>query len=75
MTADKKKSLAQFPIPFAKQVELFDLALDNNINFLRVRIREGQRFTVLDLEPFSAKLWGETMVKWAKDYSVDVSEK
>jgi hypothetical protein len=33
---------------------------------LRVRIREGKRFTVFDIDPASARAWGETMLAWAE---------
>lgn len=33
---------------------------------LRVRIREGKRFTVLDIDPASARSWGEAMMAWAE---------
>ncbi|MFZ5558877.1 MAG: DUF6967 family protein [Pseudomonadota bacterium] len=35
------------------------------MSLVRVRIREGRRFTVFDLDPESARRWGEAMVEWA----------
>lgn len=32
---------------------------------LRVRIREGKRFTIIDIDPLTAKNWGEAMRRWA----------
>jgi len=32
---------------------------------MRVRIREGRRFTVFDIDPASARAWGEAMLAWA----------
>ena len=32
---------------------------------LRVRIREGKRFTVFDIDPETAQQWGEAMAAWA----------
>ncbi len=32
---------------------------------LRVRIREGKRFTIIDIDPLTARNWGEAMQRWA----------
>lgn len=69
MVTLKTKPIAQFSTPFAKQVEILEVSLENNVTLLRVRIREGKRFTILDLDPVSAKLWAETMSSWANNYS------
>ena len=37
------------------------------ISLLRIRLREGRRFTVIDIDPVSARQWGEAMVGWARD--------
>jgi len=33
---------------------------------LRVRIREGRRFTIIDIDPLTAKNWGGAMLRWAR---------
>ena len=38
------------------------------ISLLRVRLREGRRFTVIDIDPVSAQQWGEAMVGWARSH-------
>jgi hypothetical protein len=35
------------------------------LSLLRVRIREGKRFTVFDIDPESARRWAEAMAQWA----------
>ncbi len=35
------------------------------MHLLRVRIREGKRFTIIDIDPLTAKNWGEAMQRWA----------
>ncbi|HTT12397.1 MAG TPA: hypothetical protein VMG60_16035 [Burkholderiaceae bacterium] len=35
------------------------------ISLLRVRIREGRRFTVFDIDAATAAAWGEAMRQWA----------
>jgi hypothetical protein len=36
------------------------------MNLLRTRIREKSRFTVFDIDPQTAELWGQALLKWAK---------
>ena len=69
MINGETESLAKFATPFAKEVELLDVALDNDVNLLRVRIREGRRFTILDLDPVTANKWGKLLVDWASEKS------
>ena len=69
MTQTKSKLIAKLPLPFAKELQLFDINLENGGNLFRVRIREGSRFTILDLDPETAKIWGSLMTDWASDPS------
>jgi hypothetical protein len=36
------------------------------ISLLRLRIREGRRFTGFDIDSVSAREWGEAMLRWAQ---------
>ena len=66
MTISKTKHIKKLTAPFAKQVEIMEVLLEHDITFLRIRIKEGSRFTILDLDPVSALEWGESLVGWAK---------
>lgn len=35
------------------------------MSMLRIRIREGKRFTIFDVDPVAARQWGAAMLKWA----------
>jgi hypothetical protein len=35
------------------------------MSLLRVRIREGKRFTIFDIDPATATQWAATMQQWA----------
>ena len=60
--------LERFVVPLGGQsVELQEIIhAEGGMAMLRVRIREGKRFTVFDLDPESARRWGETMTSWAQ---------
>lgn len=36
------------------------------MSLLRTRIREKSRFTVFEVDPETARRWGEALVRWAK---------
>ncbi len=59
--------LDKFKLPLGGQdVELQQIDhVEGGMSLLRIRIRESKRFTVFDVDPISAKLWGEAMIKWA----------
>jgi hypothetical protein len=35
------------------------------MSLLRTRIREGSRFTVFDIDPITAREWGQALLAWA----------
>jgi hypothetical protein len=36
------------------------------MSLLRVRIREGRRFTVFDIDAHTAAAWGDAMLQWSR---------
>ncbi len=61
-------SLEKFTIPIGGQViELQQLDHDaGGMSLLRTRIRERSRFTVFEIDPQSARIWGEALLSWAQ---------
>jgi len=61
-------SLDKFVLPIGKQaIELQQIEYEaGGMALLRVRIREGSRFTVFDVDPGSAERWGRAMIAWAE---------
>lgn len=60
-------SLDKFVLPIGKQtIELQQIVYESGgMPLMRVRIREGSRFTVFDIDPGSAEHWGRAMSGWA----------
>ena len=59
--------LDNFKIPLGGQdvdLQQIDHA-EGGMSLMRIRIREAKRFTIFDVDPVTAKRWGETMIKWA----------
>jgi hypothetical protein len=60
--------LEKLTIPMGGQViELQQLDYEaGGMSLLRTRIREKSRFTVFEIDPESARLWGEALLRWAQ---------
>lgn len=59
--------LEQFSAPYGREIILEDVVHESGMRMLRMRIREGSRFTILDLDPETASRWGAAMSAWAKN--------
>ena len=58
----------KFVLPIGRQeIELQRIVYESGgMPQLRLRIREGKRFTVIDVDPDSAAHWGQAMLDWAE---------
>jgi hypothetical protein len=60
-------SLARLHAPLGGQeIELQQIDFDGGgMSLLRTRIREKSRFTVFDIDPVTARAWGQALLDWA----------
>jgi hypothetical protein len=66
MTIDSTTTtLDKFIAPYGREVTLENVDYENETRVLRIRIREHNRFTVMDINPETASRWGEAMLAWA----------
>lgn len=52
--------------PYRREVLLQNVLHESGMTLLRVRIREGHRFTILDIDAATAEAWAGTMLEWAR---------
>jgi len=57
--------LDKFTAPYGKELTLENVAYENGMRVLRIHIREGNRFTVMDIDDNIASNWGAAMTNWA----------
>jgi len=57
--------LGKFIAPYGKEVTLENVDYENGMRVLRIHIREGNRFTVMDIDADTASTWSEVMSDWA----------
>lgn len=70
------KTLDSFKVPWGGQeIELQQVDfVEDGMPLLRVRIREGKRFTIFDIDPLTARRWAEGMQAWAQSLDSDRGE-
>ena len=52
-----------------QQIEMHQIDFEaGGMSLLRVRIREGKRFTVFDIDPATAATWGEALLAWGRSH-------
>ena len=59
--------LARIDAPYGRKVVLESVEHSSEMRMLRIRIREGGRFTVLDIDKDTALLWSAAMAAWASE--------
>jgi hypothetical protein len=66
---DRVSSIGKFRAPLGGQdIELQQVDFEaGGMSLLRIRIREGRRFTIIDIDPGTAALWAEMMQRWARE--------
>ncbi len=59
--------LAKFKVPLGNQeIELQQIDhVEGGMSLMRIRIREGKRFTIFDIDPATARHWAAAMQRWA----------
>ena len=59
--------LDAFDAPWGKKIVVQKVEYEGGLVLLRVRIKEGSRFTLLDLDPAGAKRLAQILSAWAKE--------
>jgi uncharacterized protein DUF6967 len=65
---DRVTALMKFKCPYGSQeVELQQVDYEaGGMSLMRLRIREGKRFTIFEIDPLTAQNWGEAMAGWGR---------
>lgn len=71
MTEEVITDLAEFDLPFGRRATLKNVAFESGLQLLRMTLREGRRFTIIDLDPASAAAMGAELSAWANIKAVE----
>ena len=66
MINEKITRLDKFTAPYGRDITLENIAYENGMRVLRIHIREGNRFTVMDIDEKTASQWGAVMHAWVR---------
>lgn len=65
----KQSLIEEFPAPYNKKIKLENIEHESGMTMIRMLIREGSRFTTLDLDPKTAQIMGQHMLTWSEKNS------
>ena len=65
MTDTRKTRRETIIAPYGREIRLDDVEFESGMRLLRVTIREGGRYTILDLDAATATQWSRAMSDWA----------
>ena len=65
MSEERVMALDEFEAPYGRKIKLEAVEHESGMRMLRLRIREGRRFTILDIDENTARHWGAAMCLWA----------
>ncbi len=66
MTSETVTRLERFQAPYNREITLDDVDFESGMRLLRITIREGRRFTILDVDAQTAAHWGSALAGWAE---------
>ncbi|MHB8884947.1 MAG: DUF6967 family protein [Methylovirgula sp.] len=66
MTETHKTRRETIIAPYGREIRLDDVAFESGMRLLRVTIREGGRYTILDLDAATVTQWSRAMRDWAE---------
>lgn len=62
---DAVNQIGAVDLPYGKSLRLEEVVYEGGMKLLRLRIREGSRFTVVELDAASAAEWAGLMADWS----------
>jgi len=64
MTDEIVTAISNIDAPYGRKIVLESVEYASGMSMLRIRIREGGRFTVLDIDEETARRWSAAMTSW-----------
>ena len=65
MNNEVVNTLDEFAAPYGRKITMESVDHESGLRMLRIRIREGNRFTTMDIDEDTAAHWLSVMSKWA----------
>jgi hypothetical protein len=65
MTTAPRQEIGEIEAPYRRKIKLDEIAYESGLTMLRLTIREGARYTILEIDDDTAAKWGRMMLDWA----------
>ena len=65
MTTAPKREIGEIEAPYRRRIKLDEIDYESGMALLRLTIREGARYTILEIDNETAEKWGRMMLDWA----------
>ena len=65
MSDETVTTLTKLAAPYGREVMFENVEHESSMRMLRIHIREGRRFTILDIDEETALHWSTIMTAWA----------
>ncbi len=69
MSVVEQKLIEEFDVPYNRKIKLEDIIHESGMAMVRMHIREGRRFTIIELDAQSAEKMGRHLLNWSKENS------
>jgi hypothetical protein len=66
MRDEEQNLIEEFDAPYNRKIKLESIIHESGMVMLRMHIREGRRFTIMDLDAETAKKLGQHILTWAE---------
>ncbi len=65
MTTAPRQEIGEIEAPYRRKIKIDEIAYESGLTMLRLTIREGARYTILEIDDDAAEKWGRMMLDWA----------
>lgn len=67
MNKEEQNFIEEFAAPYNRIVKMENITHESGMQMLRLHIREGRRFTIMDLDKETAIKMGKLLLTWAEE--------
>ena len=65
MSDTEKTPLGHIEAPYGREIRMEEVRYESGMRLMRLTIREGRRFTILEIDQPAAARWAQVMADWA----------
>lgn len=71
MSEHTRTAIETIQAPYGREIRLDDIAYETGMKLMRLTIREGSRYTILEIDSKTAQVWGQALLRWAEKSPTD----